>query len=283
MDWSKAKTLTIIFLLLLDIFLGMLNYRERDKYTMSARQIGAITDLLNKNNIRLKTALPHSYRPMRQLSVSGYAYDESELIDMFFSDPANARREDQPFKTVYVSGDQTLTLQNGHITFDCPSGSNKIELTEDNAVREARGFLAGKNAMQDFVPDSVYMDSEGCWVRFCQKYKNDLIYTNYAEFLITGAGIVRIDSVYSNPKGYAGPPAEICAVDEIMLHFMQFYKDAYKDLPAEVTKIDLVYYQKEGSTNSSDTLTAVPHYRIEVAGFDMPFLIDAYLNRLEQV
>ena len=283
MDWNKAKTLTIIFLLLLDAFLGILNYRESNKYIMSSSQIATITSLLNRNDITLKTAIPRSYRPMRQLSMSGYAYNEAEMLALFFTDPGSVTTKPELDKTIYTGGEQTLTLQNGYITFDCPSGTTDIDLTADAAAAEARRFLAGKAAFSTFELDSEYMGDDGCRVQFCQRYDNNIIYTNFIEFLVTDKGIVQIDCIYSEPKGYMGQPAEICSVDEAMLHFMQYYKDAYKDRAAVVTKIDLVYYQKEGSTRASDTIAAAPHYRIEVAGFDRPFLIDAYLNRLEQV
>jgi len=283
MDWDKAKTLTIVFLLVLDAVLAALNLQESNRYIMSAQQTNAIIALLDQNGIHLKTAMPKSYRPMRQLSMSGYEYDETELIHMFFADPENVEPSNQLDKTVYTGGDQTLTLQNGYITFDCPSGTNELVLTDDTALAEAKRFLAGKTEFSSFVPDFIFMDTDGCRVQFCQKYQNYIIDTNFIEFLITEKGIVQIDCTYCKAMGFTGQPAEICAVDEAMLHFCQYYKDAYQDRPAEILQIDLVYYQKEGGAKSSGTFTAAPHYRIVVEGFERPFLINAYLNRIEQV
>ncbi|MDR1559733.1 MAG: two-component system regulatory protein YycI [Clostridiales bacterium] len=282
MDWDKAKTLTIAFLLLLDAFLGYSLYRERNRYYMDVRQAGIITELLAENDIRLETAIPRSYQPMRQLSMSGYEYDENELLGMFFDDPLDAVRMDELDKTIYVSQGRQLTLQNGFMTFDRLSGDDKIELSAETAITEAREFLKGMGEISDFELDSVFIDDEGCRVRFCQKYRDRVIYTNFIEFLVTERGVVQIDCIYSRPKGYSGQLTELCAVDEALLHFMQSYKDAYNDRPADVIKIDLVYYQKEGSIHDSASLTAVPYYRIEVEGFERPFLINAYLNRIEQ-
>jgi len=284
MDWNKAKTLTIVFLLFLNAFLGFSIYLDRNKYNLSVQQLRAITELLSKNDIGLKTSIPRSYKPMRQLSMSRYEYGETEeLLAMFFTYPASAERLDDEYdKVIYRSNEQTLTLQNGYITFDCPAGTNDIELNANTATAEALRFLKGKDEFTAFVPDGVFMSEEGCRLTFCQKYQNYIIYTNFIEFLITEKGIVQIDCIYSVPKGYFGQPAKICGVDEAMLHFMQYYKDAYKDQHADISKIDLVYYQKEGSTKDNDSLTAVPHYRISVEGFERPFLINAYLNRIEQ-
>ena len=282
MDWNKTKTLTIIFLLLLDCFLGFLIYLERGKYNMDTAQINTITELLKNNEIYLNTSVPRSYRPMQQLSMSGYEYDEPELLTMFFGKTSGIERlpeiED---RIIYVSGDQTLTLQNGFITFDCPSGTNDMELTLENALMEARAFMPGMGEISSFVQDTVYIVDEGFRILFCQKYKNNIIYTNYIEFLITEKGIVQIYCKYSRPKGFSGQLTELCAVDEALLNFMQLYKDAFDNKPADVRKIDLVFYQKEGSIIDSDSLTAIPHYRIMVYGFESPFLINAYLNRIE--
>ena len=282
MDWDKAKTLTIIFLLFLDAFLGISIYLERDKYYIDTQQFNKITELLNKNNIYLDTAALPSYRPIQQLSMSAYSYDEAEIINTLFTEPASAQQEDELDKTKYISGDQTLTFQNGFITFDCPSGTNDIELSLDTALAEANRFMEGMGEISDFVFDSYYREEDGWRIQFCQQYKDYVIYTNYIDFLITDKGIVQIDCIYSRPKGFFGQPAELCAVDEALLHFMQHFRDAYKDRPAKVTKVDLVFYQKEGSTAYNASLAAVPHYRIVVDGFERPFLINAYLNRIEQ-
>ncbi|MDR2649360.1 MAG: two-component system regulatory protein YycI [Clostridiales bacterium] len=283
MDWDRAKTLTIVFLLFLDAFLGYYVYRERNKYYLDARQALIITELLGKNSISLKTAIPRSYQPMRQLSMSGYEYDEYELLEIFFGDPLSADRINElDGKTIYESGDRRLTIQNGFITFDRPAGASELALSSETAISQSREFLRGMGEISAFALDSVFIDEEGCRVRFCQKYRDNIIYTNFIEFLVTEKGVIQIDCIYSRPKGYLGQLTELCAVDEALLNFSQYYKDAYKDRPADVIKIDLVYYQKEGSIHDSASLTAVPYYRVEVEGFERPFLINAYLNRIEQ-
>jgi len=55
--------------------------------------------------------------------------------------------------------------------------------------------------------------------------------------------------------------------------------DAF-DKPAKILRIDLVYYQKEGSL--IDSVKAEPHYRIVVQGIEKHFLFNAYLNLIEQ-
>ena len=283
MDWDKAKTLTIVFLLFLDAFLGISIYLERDKYYIDTQQFNKITELLKKNDIYLNTSDLPSHRPLQQLSMSSYKYDETEIINMLFTEPKNVRQRDElDGKTVFLSGDQTLTIQNGFITFDCPSGTNDIELSQETALAEANRFIEGLGEISDFIFDSCFIDEEGWRIQFCNKYKDYIIYTNYVEFLVTNKGIVQIDCIYSRPKGFFGLPAELCSVDEALLHFMQHFKDAYENRPAEVIKVDLVYYQKEGSVTDNASLTALPHYRITVGGFEQPFLINAYLNRIEQ-
>jgi hypothetical protein len=294
MDWNKAKTLTIIFLLSLNAFLGFLIYLERDKYNIDSQRINTIVDLLEKNDIIINTSIPRSYRPAQQLAMSAYYYDEIELLYKFFKDLEDAddvdmmEERDIGRKTFeYGSGaqKQTLTLQNGFITFNRPPYTNDFPWRDDDALLdEASYFLIDMGEISDFVPDSIFVDEEegNSRVRFCQMYNNKIIYSNFIEFWVNEKGIFQIDCIYSSPKGLFGQPADLCAVDEVLLHFMQRYKDAYGDKHAEILRIDLVYYQKEGSLIDSGSLTAVPHYRIVVDEFERPFLFNAYLNLMEQ-
>jgi len=292
MDWNKAKTLTIVFLLLLNAFLGFLIYLERDTYNLDARRVETIIYLLEKNNIVMdpSVTVPRSYRPLPQLSMNAFFYDEQELLEMFFTDLSRVREAVREFdrdtnivtRRVFETIDQQqrLTEQNGFISFDCSSGTNQIEITRETVLEEAHRFLANMGEVSSFQLDSVFIDAEGARVRFCQIYNGNIIFTNFVEFWITEKGITRIDCTFSRPIGFINPPINLVAADEVLLHFMQFYMDAFDDRPAEILRIDLVYYQNEGSL--IDSVKAEPHYRIVVRGLERHFLFNAYLNLVEQ-
>ncbi|MDR3239052.1 MAG: hypothetical protein LBT44_03070 [Clostridiales bacterium] len=280
MDWDKAKNLTILFLVLLNLFLGAFVYTSRNRFTLDARQLKAIEDLLDRNSIHYQEAMiPKSYAPKRPLLMSKYEYDDEELLNRFFLHPEEARRFDEPDnKTEYICQDQVLTLQNGYISFDNPKGTGPMDsFDEAAAVRACENFLPslGREIAQ-FKLDGVDWASgeNGFRVQYCQVYERNILYTNFVTFLVTEMGITQIDCQYSAPLGFSGKPVEICSSDEALLNFTQQLRSA-TDQEAVITRVDLVYYQAEGSGTSSK---ATPYYRIMVEHLDAPFLINAYIN-----
>jgi regulatory protein YycI of two-component signal transduction system YycFG len=284
MDWEKAKNYTIIFLLLLDLFLGALVLMERDQYVMDAKKTKAIVDLLELNNIHVKTEVPRVYRPMYRLAMSSYTADEGELIEVFFPE-MEPERIVYPDKIINQIGNSVLTIQNGFISFDCPQGMgdlvllNSEALNDQNAVKLTNKFISGMgDNFSRFSFDRVFPIEDGYLIQYYQKFSDYYVFTNFVEFIVTNNGIIRVDCVYSDPLGNIGQEMEICSADEALLNFMQQSKSAYGDRSMNVTKIDLVYMLQEGTAMASDSLKASPYYRIEMENLESPFMISAYIN-----
>jgi hypothetical protein len=280
MDWEKAKNLTVIFLVILNLFLGSFLYLERNRYVMDAERVKDIEDVLAKNNILLnKLSIPRSYPPQKPLFMSGYSNDAEEWLAIFFPGLTDILISEEPDRTVYSSGQQTLTLQNGYASFDNPQGTDTTDLTQAAVIRACDTFLRGMgDEISRFQFDSIFVDGDGYRVQYCQKYKGTVISTNFVMFMVTRFGIVQVDCQFSEPIGFAGKPMAICAADEALLIFTRRFISAYGARQATVSHMDLVYSQREGSAQDGITLKATPYYRVFVDQLDAPFTINAYLN-----
>ena len=64
MEWGNAKKFVIILLVLLNLALGVLNFRQRQENTMTAAQERAIFEVLSQNSITLYTEVPTVSRPL---------------------------------------------------------------------------------------------------------------------------------------------------------------------------------------------------------------------------
>jgi hypothetical protein len=281
MNWNKAKTHTITFLVILNCFLLALVFAERNKYNMDSRQTKAIIELLNRNNIQVTADIPTSFQPMKQLAMSNYDYDLDVLLDLFFpgaplSEIIESSDED---KMSYAWEDMVLTIQNGYISCFNPSGDGKMPLLGEEAAEERclKFLKTMPYEFPQFTLDNIISYSDGYIFQYYQVYKGNVIIRNKVEMTVTELGIVQVDCTYSKPIGFTGNATEICSPDEALLNVMQRIKSYFGNNEVSIGRIDLVYSQEKGKALEMASL--IPVYRVYVEEDD-PFLLNAYTNTI---
>ena len=93
MEWGNAKKFVIILLVLLNLALGVLNFRQRQENTMTAAQERAIFEVLSQNSITLYTELPTVSRPMPRLLAEVPSYSKETLERLFFDSKKTTDRK----------------------------------------------------------------------------------------------------------------------------------------------------------------------------------------------
>ena len=73
MEWSNAKKFVIVLLVLLNVLLAGLNYKQNRENTMTAAQERSIFEVLSRNGITMYTDLLTEHPPMSRLA--GYGMD----------------------------------------------------------------------------------------------------------------------------------------------------------------------------------------------------------------
>ena len=79
MEWGNAKKFVIILLVLLNLALGVLNFRQRQENTMTAAQERAIFEVLSQNSITLYKELPTVSRHMPRILDYVHSYRNETL------------------------------------------------------------------------------------------------------------------------------------------------------------------------------------------------------------
>jgi len=275
MNWDKAKNYTILFLALLNVFLGALIVAGRRDYRLDAAQLRDIKAVLDRADIGLNAPIPVSYSPMRQLALARYEYDYDTLIGLFFSRPNEVDRSDGPDKTVFRLDEVVLSVQrDGYITFDDLNGMGEpASFDEDSAKALCDGFVSKMSkSMPGLKFDSCVFeqDAGGYRIFYRQAYKNTVIYTNFMEFLVTDNGVTQMDCFYDKPLGFSGASMEICSPDVALLDFVKQITGYYgnQEYSVSISRIDIVYNQEGGSAQDYESLRATPFYRITF--FDGP-------------
>ncbi len=276
MNWSRAKTLTIVFLVVLNAFLGIMLAFEQSKYVLGSARQTAIINLMEKNGIRIETPIPKFFKPRRQLTIAQNIYDEHWITETFFPDTTtDIKAQTDGERHIYSTDDAVLVLMNGYLSYDRPKGTGVYEQMDVKTALSLCGEVVKRSGLTDFYTDVISESEEGIRVVYCERFKGMTILTNFMDFYVTKNGIMQIDCVYGAPQGFTGTSIEVCAADEAMYSFMREARNAFGNRELFVDKMDMVYFQDDRTADA-----AVPYYRIYVRGIELPFLINAYTNKL---
>ena len=197
MEWGNAKKFVIILLVILNVALAGLNYRQRQENTMTSAQERAIFEVLSQNGITMYTELPTNAASMSRLEVELPDYSKETLERLFFGGEKT---------TVTVRGDQniyrgetaTLTVNGaqGLLKRDAVE-MGKGEMTKADAQREAQKFMDGTEYFFGTYDEPMVREGEeGYRVDFYGLYKRENVFANYFSFLVTQGGIKQIEFEY---------------------------------------------------------------------------------------
>ena len=90
MEWSNAKKFVIVLLVLLNVLLAGLNYKQNRENTMTATQERSIFEVLSRNGITMYTDLLTEHPPMSRLAVELPSYNKETLERLFFRASINS-------------------------------------------------------------------------------------------------------------------------------------------------------------------------------------------------
>lgn len=278
MEWGNAKKFVIILLVILNVALAGLNYRQRQESIMTAAQERAIFEVLSQNGITMYTDLRMNSDPMARLSAEFPEYGKETLERLFFGGEKTVVtvRGDQ---TIYRGETSSLTL-NGTwgivVHDDVQEGIG--ELTKQEAERIAQKFLDGtEHFFGTYDEPMILKKDSGYEVTFYGLYKREKVFGNYISVLVTEDGIRRIEFDYAPIKAYSGEKLEICYSDEALLTFMREWKKSEHAEEATIQRIELGYDKTNKNDVTADGYIYLePYYHIYLLDEEEPYLVNAY-------
>lgn len=278
MEWGNAKKFVIVLLVILNVALAGLNYRQRQENTMTSAQERAIFEVLSQNGITMYTELPTNAVSMSRLEMELPEYSKETLERLFFGSEKT---------TVTVKGSQNL-YRNEHaaLILDGAHGlfqKNTVEmgkgdLMKADAQKEAQKFIDGTEHFFGAYDEPVVTEEEDAFrVDFFGVYKRENIFANYFSILVTENGIREIEFEYCPIVDYSGEKRELAFSDEALLTFMREWKKNSTAEQATIHRIELGYDKMERSTASTDgAIYLDPCYRIYLMEEEDPYLVNAY-------
>lgn len=278
MEWGYAKKFVIVLLILLNICLLGLNYRQSRETAMTASQERAVFEVLSENGITMYTDLILEYEPMSRLACAVPTYTKEELERMFFQGERTTVVPGAE-QTVYRGADAALTISGYHGSLRYPGvATGKGELQRGAALETAEQYLAQlQGAFSDFVADHTSETEEGFCVTFYEQYRDRMIFSNYIAIYVSESGVYQVTFSYCPVIGPNGDEKDIFYSDEALLTFLREWKKSNLGETATISRMELGYDMTEkDSASEQEICYAVPCYYVYLMEREEPVRINAY-------
>lgn len=256
MEWNKAKKYTIFILLILNIVLFALSMYKSFDTRLSNTRVNTITQLLKDKGITLTAQLPSRYKPMPNLVMNEFVFDNIRLQNIFMSGEQNVRRTEEYNSVVFVSDTARTSIRgsvinyNGRVNSNLSSIADGMKYAED-VVAKVNEYFGG------YRFHSSQNLSDGYTLRFYEVYNGINIYSNYMYFTIKGDSVTIVLN-YAEPLNELNTRKNIFAADEALYSAMPNILQENKN--PVISSVELGYYVISDfeSTNNE----AIPVYLI---------------------
>jgi len=268
MNWDKAKTTLILFLLCLNIFLFGMHFLYEDDYVVLREDLQTIATILARSGISLDIAyvdVPSSFPPVDQLNLEPAVYSTSRLVDAFFTDTSNITQTIEFGNPIFSSSEGTLTIMRHIVRFEPSqySPGHPFDTTTfplrpgDNPL--AQFVQENTDLFPGFVLDYTCYRGENIIIEYRQNYRGYTILPNLLSFSVSATGVTEVLYIFYPPEGFAGVRQPIISPTQAL--FMFKLGSAHIDEHIAITYIDLVL-NIVFAEDEFGRITTAPYYRI---------------------
>lgn len=269
MDWSKAKTILIISLIIVNIILGMaiFNSNQDVETTVSEEFVEDSIKLLSNKEISVATEIPREIPSLQSLILEYETFRTSELNDKFFNDKGKVSIKGEGLVEI-LSTDEKLTILNDKLII---YESNKTDETHrintnDDAVKMASDFLIDLEYDTIDMKLSYIKKSEGRYFLEFSKIHNDrYVESAFTNIQLDNTGIKKLERLWLNVIEEGDTPIFISSAPKSILGLLSMNEVYGKT----IRDISLCYYfnpeKHEYILNPLETKQgkAIPAWRIQ--------------------
>lgn len=214
MNWNKILNMFIgIFLILNLSILGVDNYIEKSKFTLSTERKAVLDKVLDEKNISIKDFLP-TYYPKPILIMSSQSNKSGEIVENIMGNQT-FEVEESALATTYASSDQILvfnqsienegiTANEGVVSYEATTNKYMPKnFTEKEIIKVAKEFAKDITlSNNEFVVTARDLTklSEGKYIlELNEVYKDEVLFCSYVNVSVTKEGIIEAMSRRFNP------------------------------------------------------------------------------------
>ncbi|HOQ76887.1 MAG TPA: two-component system regulatory protein YycI [Thermoclostridium sp.] len=188
MEWSKAKSILIFLFVILNIFLLFSIIHTVSDTKPGREYVKLVNNLLESKNIRIACAIPSCRSESGSIVYREESIDENRVVTFFLGQGAS---QSQDGEKVWKADGKVLEIGNNSIIFDDASPDTQVDIGDREALTKMfQKVFQGLGLKQgDYVPD-IWEEKDGkVHVRYVKKYKGQLLFDIYADFIVSADGI----------------------------------------------------------------------------------------------
>jgi len=254
MDWSKAKNIILVLLLLLNIFLlvNIINikmaFETSREYRVNAQK--ALTGL----NIEINCSIPSSNKPVQRISF--VEKDKNVYTEMIRSLMGNTEGRTEDSKSVYYAGGKTLEFFDNRFIYTDNTNSVTVPVVNRKRLDKTLRNWIRKNKISkaDFVLDNIYQEDGTVIAEYVQLYNKMPVFSNKITFKIDNGILVQAEGscrIFYDLR--ANKEDDVVSAEIVLLTNKDMIRGA-------VESIDLGYYLAQ-----KDELHDTPVWRIKTS------------------
>ncbi len=284
MDWKNAKNIILVSLILVNVFLFVLHSNTDVKYELTNNQIQNIKTVLAENNIAIYSLIPDKYEPMPELELRN---DTLNLSVKNFSSFIDVNEEVIPVtqdkKNIYLVDTTRILIDEDQFIVDTTDNKElaKIEIDTITYLNNLVTDMGDK--FKNYKLDAEIVSNNNIKYEFREMYEDEKIYDNYIQFTVIDNYLYKIQGKHLENVGFTSTPQQIISADIALFTFMSVLREnqIYETDEIFINNIDMVYYKNyENNVNQDVQSICIPAYRIYTEQGELPFIINAYTNKL---
>lgn len=270
MDWSKAKSILIIALLITNSILfgfNLYNHNTTKDTTSSKSFAKETTNLLLEKGIKINSYIPKSRSKLPTLRVEFETYDAEDLNDKFFDNKANIENPSTDFSRINYKKELITIMNNRRMRYENSSNKKIYKIKKfSEAQTIANNFLLDNQFdTRDMEISHMSKSGKNYILNYSKTYDGIIIERSYTNFVINESGVVSMDRLWLNVTDKSEAEIYLMPASKALLTLLddnEFYN-------REITSIDECYYFDPEEQGYVEDITkaeqgrAIPAWRIQ--------------------
>lgn len=282
MDWSKAKTILIVALIITNSLLLYVLYINDDykDATLAESFIEDSKQLLENKDIKLNTKIPRDIPDLYGLTVEYEILDSTTLNNNFFNGQGNVEPKGEGLLEISYD-DELLTLINEKlIIYESKTNDLVYDIkSQEDAINIATNFLVDKEFNISDMELSFVKEIDGVYyLEFTKIFDDIYMESTFTNLQIDNTGVKKLDRTWLNMNEAGATKLKISSAPKSILALIsmeEVYGKVIKDIsicyyfdPEKQEYVEDPGRAQQGSTDLAWRIQFEDGYKVFIDNYD---------------